>query len=72
MGKIFEIEESEGEIIIRIKRPKILPEETRTHLQAAVREGLLAFRSLIDDFVARLEKIEPKAESRKRTEIKIE
>lgn len=69
IGRILKIERSpEGEIVIRLRRPKILPEEVRSHLRAARKEGLLAFRSLIDAVITRLEKAEPK----EKTKIEVE
>ena len=49
----------------------IVPEETRQHLRAAVREQLLAIRSLMDHWIGRLG--EPQEERRsEREEIPIE
>jgi hypothetical protein len=49
----------------------IIPEETRQHLRAAVREQLLAIRSLVDHWIGRLEE-RPEERRSEREEIRIE
>jgi hypothetical protein len=62
--KLFELERHADEpfnelhVHLRIpKPPRVLPDATRGHLRAALRETLLASQSLVD---ALIEKIEPK------------
>ncbi len=38
---------------------QIFPPQTRTHMRAARREQLLAFRSLIDTWIARIDEEKP-------------
>ena len=60
------------EFMLRLKLPKMpMPEATRSHVRASVKEGLLAWRSLLDSAIEWLEETErPKAQGR--TEIKVE
>jgi len=71
--KLFECEwTSEGEIILRIKKPglRLLTPEVHGHMLGARREMLGALRSLID---AALERMEAKETPRtRRTQIKVE
>ncbi len=56
VGAETEEEENEWVVNLRLPRPsRLLPRETARHLRAAQREMLLAFRSLIDVAVKRLE-----------------
>ncbi len=48
---------------------QILPPETRGHMRAARKEQLLAFRSLIDKWIARMEEEKP---TPKREAIRVE
>lgn len=65
MRQMLKIERGpEGEIVIRLRPPKILPAATKEHLWAVGKEILLAGRSLIDAAISRLEKVE-KAEPKK-------
>ena len=48
---------------------QLFPQETRAHMRAARREQLLAFRSLLDKWIARLDEEKP---SPKRESIRIE
>lgn len=64
-NRLFQLERKEKEpydvlhVHLRIpKRPRLLPEPTRGHLRAAVRETLLAGRSVLDAVV---EKVEPQS-----------
>ncbi len=49
----------------------IVPDETRQHLRAAVREQLLAIRSLVDHWIGRLEERQEERRN-EREEIRIE
>jgi hypothetical protein len=63
--KMFKFErDSEGRITIKLTIPKILPDTTRSHLGVACREGLLAFRSLFDVAIERIEKSEGSEKSK--------
>ena len=48
---------------------QLFPQETRAHLRAARKEQLLAFRSLLDKWISRLDEEKP---SPKREAIRIE
>lgn len=48
---------------------RIFPPETRTHMRAAQKEQLLAFRSLLDRWIARMEDEKP---APKREAIRVE
>jgi len=52
------------------RRPRLLPEEFRTHMRNARKEVLLAFRSLLDAAIERTE-AQPRAK-KKATKIKVE
>lgn len=55
---------------VQIPRYRLLPEEFSEHLRASGKEVLLAFRSLFD---AAIEKVDPdKSTTRKATKIKVE
>ncbi len=54
------------------KRMDIFPEEFHTHRRAARKEMLLAFRSLIDSRIARIEQADKEPEAIKSTRIKVE
>jgi len=55
---------------IQLPRYRLVPEEFGEHLRASGKEVLLAFRSLFD---AAIEKVEPsKSTTRKATKIKVE
>jgi hypothetical protein len=75
------VERRREEFVIRLPRlgrflRGCLPEETVQHLRAARREQLLAFRSLIDARIERLERAQTRAEERReaveRTEIRVD
>ena len=73
-NKIFEIEHHPGEeFVLRFKKPmfSILPEATRGHIRTARKETLMALRSLLDNEIERVEKVE-KTRSKKRTEIEVQ
>jgi Sec-independent protein translocase protein TatA len=53
-------------------RSELLPEEFKTHRRAAQREMLLAWRSLIDARIEKLEKTEKEKSAPKATRIKVE
>jgi hypothetical protein len=63
--KAFRKEMKEG-------RGEMFPEEFRTHRRAAQREMLLAWRSLIDVRIEKLEKAEKEKTVTKATRIKVE
>ena len=63
--KAFRKEMKEG-------RGEMFPEEFRTHRRAAQREMLLAWRSLIDARIEKLEKTEKDKTTAKATRIKVE
>jgi hypothetical protein len=63
--KAFRKEMKEG-------RGEMFPEEFRTHRRAAQREMLLAWRSLIDARIEKLEKAEKDKTTAKATRIKVE
>ena len=48
-------EDKEREFVLRFRMPKLVPEETRVHLRAAQKELLLAFRSVIDNAIERMD-----------------
>ena len=50
----------------------MFPEEFHTHRRAARREMLLAFRSLIDSKIARIDQADKEQETPKATHIKVE
>ncbi len=53
-------------------RKEMFPEEFRTHTRAARREMLLAWRSLIDNRIAQIDKPETDKNEPKVTRIKVE
>jgi len=53
-------------------RSDLFPQEFHTHRRAAQREMLLAWRSLIDAKIEKLEKVEKQAAAPKATRIKVE
>lgn len=53
-------------------RMDMFPEEFRTHQRAARREMLLAFRSLIDSRIARIDQTNKEGDTPKATRIKVE
>jgi len=63
--KAFRKEMKEG-------RGEMFPEEFRTHRRAARREMLLAWRSLIDARIEKLDKAEKEKTAAKATRIKVE
>ena len=57
-------------IKIRIPEPKeLVPDEFKRHMINAAKEVLLAFRSLVDLKIKKLEEIEAKKESVKKIEV---
>jgi len=73
MARFFEYEYKPGEeLVLRFRRPAILPREVRQHFLGAQKELLLALRSLVDALVKEIEgRMEGPPEQR-RTEIKVE
>jgi hypothetical protein len=70
---IFSIERgAEDELLLRFKPvvPRVLPATAKTHLRIAGKEGLLVFRSLIDEAISAIEREEKKQEGR--VEVKVE
>ncbi|MCI0478126.1 MAG: hypothetical protein L0Y55_17935 [Anaerolineales bacterium] len=63
--KAFRKEMKEG-------RGEMFPEEFRTHRRAAQREMLLAWRSLLDARIEKLDKAEKEKSTAKATRIKVE
>ena len=57
--KISELESENEPMGIFSLMDKIVPPETRVHMRAARKEQLLAFRSLLDKWIARLEEEKP-------------
>jgi len=53
-------------------RSELLPEDFKTHRRAAQREMLLAWRSLIDARIEKIEKAEKEKTAPKATRIKVE
>lgn len=53
-------------------RMEVFPEEFRTHRRAAQREMLLAWRSLIDSKISKLDEAEKEKNAPKVTRIKVE
>ncbi len=63
--KFVEVEERPGEefdyLHLRIPVPRqVMPPETQEHVRAAVREVMLAFRSLLDEAIKRTEPKQPR------------
>ncbi|RLC72481.1 MAG: hypothetical protein DRI26_02900 [Chloroflexi bacterium] len=58
-GKRIEVEREKGKeydmLHVRVRVPKILPEESERHVRSAGREMLLAARSIFDELIERLE-----------------
>lgn len=77
-GKVLEVEHQPGEEwVLHFKPPmlRLLPEEVRSHLYGARKEGLLALRSLLDHAIERIEereKAKGKGKTKGRTKIEIE
>ena len=72
--KMFQCEYHPGEeLVLRFKAPKGsgLPSEARSHARAAVKEGLLAMRSLFDAAISLIEQAE-KPERKTRTKVEVE
>ena len=60
---------------IKIRVPTlddVMPKEFRDHMRNAAKEVLLAFRSIIDDRLKKLEKLEKGLEDRKLKKINID
>jgi hypothetical protein len=53
--KVFEVERSDDEWVVRFKPGQfhLLPTETRKHVVGAGREALLAVRSILDSAISR-------------------
>ncbi len=64
--KRIEVERERGEkfdtLHLRVRVPKLLPEQAERHVRSAEKELLLAVRSIFDELVERLEKPEAKEE----------
>lgn len=56
-------EESLGEVRFRV--PRLVPLETRRHLRAARKELLLAARSVIDDIIAAIDRVDERRAARR-------
>ena len=60
------------ELRVRVPTPEeVLPEEFRRHMINAYKEILLAFRSLVDERIRKLEEMEKKRGKRKIKKIEI-
>ena len=78
-GRIAQLEERLAEVDARLGAERglygmleqMMPREAAQHLRAARKEQLLAVRSLIDAWIARVER-EPREPRRRREEITIE
>lgn len=57
--------EEEGLGEVRIRVPRLVPQETRRHLRAARKEVLLAARSVIDDIIAAIDRGEERRAARR-------
>ena len=72
--RCFEYEYRPGEeLVLRFRLPKrgVLPDRVRAHTREAVKEGLLAIRTLFDLAIEAIERAE-KAEPKRRAKIKVE
>ena len=54
---------------VRVRGPKILPEESERHVRSAGREMLLAARSIFDELIERLEEKPKQVEERSGQEL---
>ena len=54
---------------VRVRVPKILPEESERHVRSAGREMLLAARSIFDELIERLEEKPKQVEERSGQEL---
>ena len=74
-NRFFDYEYRPGEeLVLRFRSPKVraIPSSMRAHGRAAIKEGLLAVRSLFDAAIESIERAEKAEPKRSRTKIKVE